>query len=296
MRARSREDANQAKDEFLSVVTHELKTPLTATLGWLRVLRTKQDRRRPQRALATIERGVRHQAQLIDDLLDVSRMVSGRLRIDRQRGGIRRTIETVADPMRPQADAKGVRLDVQAAPLGRAVVGDPDRLQQVVANLVSNAVKFTPANGSIALRLAAVDRRAELVVADTGAGICRSSCRTCSNVSGRRRGSRAARRAASGSGWRSRDTWSSCTAASITVGSDGSGRGRDVRRAAAAGGRRRRRRSPTARRSRFSTGVGSYRATRARGGGFSWGTLGRRGRRRSARHAVGAGSRARAMA
>jgi signal transduction histidine kinase len=164
------EDANQAKDEFLSVVTHELKTPLTATLGWLRVLRTNKTDDIP-RALATIERGVRHQAKLIDDLLDVSRMVSGRLRIDRQPVEFARTIETVADLMRPQADAKGVRLDVQAAPLGRAVVGDPDRLQQVVANLVSNAVKFTPANGSIALRLAAVDGRAELVVADTGAGI-----------------------------------------------------------------------------------------------------------------------------
>jgi signal transduction histidine kinase len=164
------EDANLSKDEFLSVVTHELKTPLTATLGWLRVLRTGKTDDVP-RALATIERGVRHQAKLIDDLLDVSRMVSGRIRIDHQPVELARTIDAVAELMRPQADAKGVRLDVDACSLGWAVAGDPDRLQQILANLVSNAVKFTPAGGSVALRLRAIDGRAELVVADTGAGI-----------------------------------------------------------------------------------------------------------------------------
>jgi signal transduction histidine kinase len=98
-------------------------------------------------------------------------MVSGRIRIDHQPVELARTIDAVAELMRPQADAKGVRLDVDACSLGWAVAGDPDRLQQILANLVSNAVKFTPAGGSVALRLRAIDGRAELVVADTGAGI-----------------------------------------------------------------------------------------------------------------------------
>jgi signal transduction histidine kinase len=162
--------ASRAKDEFLSVVSHELRTPLASSLGWLRVLRAGRSDVAP-RALDTMERSLQAQAKLIEDLLDVSRVVTGRLRVELRPVEIARIVDAAADVVRPQADAKGVRLDVAADPRAGTVAGDPDRLQQVVWNLLTNAIKFTPTGGRVALRLAPAEGRAEIVVVDTGRGI-----------------------------------------------------------------------------------------------------------------------------
>jgi signal transduction histidine kinase len=164
------QQANRAKDQFLSVVSHELKTPLASTLGWLRVLRSGNGDQ-SARGLASIERSVRVQAKLIDDLLDVSRMVMGRVRVDPQPVDLGALVAAAVDTIRPEADEKGVRLDVTTGPRPIGATGDPERLQQIVWNLVSNAVKFTPAGGHVQVRLAQKNGCAELVVEDDGKGI-----------------------------------------------------------------------------------------------------------------------------
>jgi len=169
---RRAEEANRAKDEFLAVVSHEVRTPLNAILGWSRMLLTGAlTAEQRERALSTIERNARTQAQLIDDLLDVSRIITGKLRIEVAPVELVKVIEAAVDVVRPAADAKEVRiqsiLDGTAGPL----MGDADRLQQVVWNLLSNAVKFTPRGGRVVVRLERVDSSLMITVEDTGAGI-----------------------------------------------------------------------------------------------------------------------------
>lgn len=164
------ERANRAKDDFLSVVSHELKTPLAATMGWVRVLRSGNGSTEP-RALDVIERSMRLQAKLIDDLLDVSRMTTGRLHVQTEPLVLADTVDAAIDVVRPDAAAKGVRLDVALDARDARIVGDPDRMQQVVWNLVVNAVKFTPPNGVVTVRLTRRDDRLAFVVRDTGQGI-----------------------------------------------------------------------------------------------------------------------------
>jgi signal transduction histidine kinase len=164
------EAVNSAKDQFLSLVSHELRTPLTSILGWLRVLRTgKSDR--TGRALDVIERSVRVQTKLTEDLLDVSRMVTGRFRLDVAPVDIAATVRAAVDAIRPEAGAKGVRVEVEIHVAPHPIPGDPERLQQVVSNLLGNAVKFTPEGGLIDVRLDDVDAAVRLVVRDTGKGI-----------------------------------------------------------------------------------------------------------------------------
>jgi signal transduction histidine kinase len=166
------EEANRMKDEFLATLSHELRTPLNAMLGWAQVLRLgKLDPAASARALETIERNARSQAQLIADLLDVSRIITGKLRLDLQPVELRRIIEAVLDSVRPAADAKGIRLQVALDPLASPVLGDADRLQQVVWNLLSNAIKFTPQEGSVEVRLRQTPTSAEMRVSDSGVGI-----------------------------------------------------------------------------------------------------------------------------
>ncbi|MBM4442991.1 MAG: response regulator, partial [Candidatus Rokubacteria bacterium] len=166
------EVANRAKDEFLATVSHELRTPLTSMLGWARMLRTRQpDAALLDRGLEVIDRNARHQAQLIEDLLDVSRIITGKLRLDIRATVLAPVVEAALDAVRGAAEGKGVALDVSLDPSLGAVRCDPDRLQQVVWNLVSNAIKFTPAGGRVAVSARAVDGDAELVVSDTGKGI-----------------------------------------------------------------------------------------------------------------------------
>jgi signal transduction histidine kinase/DNA-binding response OmpR family regulator len=166
------EAANRAKDEFLATLSHELRTPLTAILGWARLLRGGN---LPEGtvggALETIERNARAQSQLIDDLLDVSRIVTGKLRLDIRPVEIVRVIEAAVESVRPAARAKKIQLEVEMEPLGGPLLGDADRLQQVVWNLLSNAVKFTPEGGRVGVLLRCAGPHAEVRVEDTGQGI-----------------------------------------------------------------------------------------------------------------------------
>jgi CheY-like chemotaxis protein len=173
--ARTRElrAANQAKDEFMATLSHELRTPLNAMLGWVRLLRDgRLDAVTAARALETVERNTRLQAQLIDDLLDVSRIVSGKLRLEMRTVPLEPILTTVLEAIRPAADAKAIRLTSVVEPVGH-VVADPARLQQVVSNLLSNAVKFTPRGGSVEVRLERPAAHVDLTVRDSGQGIDR---------------------------------------------------------------------------------------------------------------------------
>jgi signal transduction histidine kinase len=166
------EEANHTKDEFLATLSHELRTPLNAILGWVQVLRAgKLDPAASTRAMETIERNARAQAQLIADLLDVSRIITGKLRLDFKPVELRRIIDSTLESVRPAADAKGILLDISIAPLASPVVGDTDRLQQVIWNLLSNAIKFTPRGGQVGVSLRESGGNAAIRVSDTGIGI-----------------------------------------------------------------------------------------------------------------------------
>jgi PAS domain S-box-containing protein len=171
MRAEA-EEANRTKDEFLATLSHELRTPLTAMLGWTRMLRMKElDEETSERALETVERNARVQAQLIEDLLDVSRIITGKLRLDVRPMELMPVIEAAIDAVRPAAAAKNIELQTALDPLAGPVSGDPNRLQQVVWNLLANAVKFTPGSGQVKVSLERVDAHVEVIVSDTGQGI-----------------------------------------------------------------------------------------------------------------------------
>ena len=167
------EAANRVKDEFLATMSHELRTPLSAILGWSAILRRGfGDAKSVDRALATIERNAKTQARLIEDMLDVSRIISGKLRLDMRRLDMNAIARAALDVVRPAADAKGVRLISQLARM-ESLVGDADRLQQAMWNLLSNAVKFTPAGGTVSLRIERSSSTVRFVVRDTGSGIPR---------------------------------------------------------------------------------------------------------------------------
>jgi signal transduction histidine kinase/CheY-like chemotaxis protein len=168
------EAANRSKDDFLATLSHELRTPLTAMLGWVRMLRAARlNPEQTARALETIERNTLWQAKLIDDLLDVSRIISGKMQLERQVVDVGGVVGAALEALRRDADAKGVALEVELASGTAVVNGDPVRLAQVVANLVSNAIKFTPAGGRVAVELGLARERGQIVITvrDTGAGI-----------------------------------------------------------------------------------------------------------------------------
>jgi PAS domain S-box-containing protein len=169
---RAAEEASRMKDEFLATVSHELRTPLTAIVGWAQVLRegglSASD---VQRALASIDRNARAQSQLISDLLDVTRIVSGKLRLELQALHVGHVVEAAADTVRPVAAAKGVALEVAAPPSLPTVRGDMHRLQQVVWNLMANAVKFTDKDGQVRANVEASNGDVYINVEDTGQGI-----------------------------------------------------------------------------------------------------------------------------
>jgi signal transduction histidine kinase/ActR/RegA family two-component response regulator len=166
------ESASRTKDEFLATVSHELRTPLTAMLGWARLLRGhKIDEARRERALEAIERNAVAQAQLIEDLLDVSRIISGKLRLELHETDLHKLIEAAVDSVRPAMEAKRIRFQLVVDPASASVLGDPNRLQQVIWNLLSNAIKFTPKEGRVQLSLTRVSSHVELAVRDSGQGI-----------------------------------------------------------------------------------------------------------------------------
>ena len=165
------ERANRLKDEFLATLSHELRTPLNAIMGWAHVLtQTSHDRDTVQRAANVIRQNATSQAQLIDDILDVSRIVGGRLVIESGLVSVKRVMEDAIDSLMPAAQAKSIHVTRELAD-DLNILGDRDRLQQVVWNLVSNAFKFTPKGGSVTVRLAEIDGDAQIEVADTGIGI-----------------------------------------------------------------------------------------------------------------------------
>jgi PAS domain S-box-containing protein len=172
LRAEELEQANRIKDEFLATLSHELRTPLTAMLGWSRMLRSGQlDEAGRERAVQVIERNAEAQAKLIEDLLDVSRIITGKLRMEVQPVVLAPIVETAVNGLRPAAEAKHLRLISSLDPAAGPVTGDPARLQQVVTNLLSNAIKFTPEGGRVEVRLERSGVRARIVVSDTGVGI-----------------------------------------------------------------------------------------------------------------------------
>jgi PAS domain S-box-containing protein len=169
---RDAQEANRIKDEFLAIVSHELRGPLQAMLMWVHVLRGQSvDAATRLRALAGIQQGASMQAALINDLLDVSRIVAGKLTLDVRPLDPAAIVESVVEAIRPAAAAKGVGLEVEVDPGTGRVPADPGRLQQIVWNLLSNAVKFTPEAGRVVIRLRPTGRHAEIVVSDTGQGI-----------------------------------------------------------------------------------------------------------------------------
>jgi PAS domain S-box-containing protein len=169
---REAQEANRAKDEFLATLSHELRTPLNAILGWTQILRSKRlDEVTTARAFEAIERNAKAQAELIEDMLDVSRIITGRLRLEMQAVRLSEAVEAALDSVRPTADAKGVRMECDVSSDGGVISGDQHRLQQIVWNLLSNAVKFTPASGVVRIKLDYTDSEAKLVVTDTGKGI-----------------------------------------------------------------------------------------------------------------------------
>jgi signal transduction histidine kinase/ActR/RegA family two-component response regulator len=170
-RARA-EAANRTKDEFLATLSHELRTPLTAILGWARLLVSRPtDTAAMPRGLEVIERNARAQAQLVDDLLDVSRIITGKLRLDVRPVELPLLVEGALDAVRTAADARGIRLDVSLDTDAGPVAGDEARLRQILWNLLSNAVKFTPRGGRVALSVTRAGSDVAIAVTDSGKGI-----------------------------------------------------------------------------------------------------------------------------
>jgi signal transduction histidine kinase/CheY-like chemotaxis protein len=166
------EAANRMKDEFLATVSHELRTPLNAILGWLYMLRRGGlDEAMAARALDTIERNAHSQAQLIEDILDVSRMITGKLRLKIAAVDLAAVINAAIDSLQLAASSKGIHLEVTLDPSARHLSGDAGRLQQVIWNLLSNAIKFTPPGGRVEVRLERASDHARVCVTDTGEGI-----------------------------------------------------------------------------------------------------------------------------
>jgi signal transduction histidine kinase/ActR/RegA family two-component response regulator len=166
------EAANRLKDEFLSTLSHELRTPLTSIIGWTHLMRGGQVRGEVQaQALETIERNAKVQSRLIDDLLDLSRIISGKLLLETREVSLDTVVSNSIEVVRPAANAKGIQLTHEFEPGGKTISGDSARLQQVAWNLLSNAVKFTPEGGSVHVRLTNEGARVKFSVSDTGRGI-----------------------------------------------------------------------------------------------------------------------------
>ena len=167
------QDANRLKDEFLSTLSHELRTPLNVVFGWARILKMRQLDQITAHAVDVIERNAEAQIRLIEDVLDVSRIITGKMGLSLESLNVRDVVVATIDAVRPAAQAKGVRIDVQLEDDGAAVSADRHRLQQVFGNVLSNAVKFTRANDVITVTLRSTNGWAEIQVSDTGVGIRR---------------------------------------------------------------------------------------------------------------------------
>lgn len=166
------EHASRMKDEFVATLSHELRTPISAILGWVQQLR-KGDSSHTDHALEVIERNTRIQAKMIEDLLDMSRIISGKMRLDVQTLDLPSIIGAAIDAVTPAAEAKGVRVQQVLDPRAEPVKGDPNRMQQVVWNLLANAIKFTSRGGRVHVSLQRINSHIEITVSDTGKGIAK---------------------------------------------------------------------------------------------------------------------------
>lgn len=172
LRAEELERANRVKDEFLATMSHELRTPLTSIMGWSQLLDSNQlSEKDKQRAVQIIQRNAEAQSKLIEDLLDVSRIITGKLRMEFQPISFAAITDSVVNSLRPATDAKQLELEANIDPAAGPILGDPARLQQIVTNLLSNAIKFTPNGGKINVQLERSDTHVRLEVKDTGVGI-----------------------------------------------------------------------------------------------------------------------------
>jgi signal transduction histidine kinase/CheY-like chemotaxis protein len=166
------EDVNRLKDEFLATVSHELRAPLNAIHGWVKLLREgRLNQDETARALEIIERGARAQTRIISDLLDVSRIITDKLRLNARPIRLTAAIESAVESLRQVADAKGISIELDLDSQAGPVAGDSDRIRQIVWNLVSNAIKFTPERGQVRVKLERVEDYVEITVSDTGVGI-----------------------------------------------------------------------------------------------------------------------------
>ncbi|HZI04888.1 MAG TPA: ATP-binding protein, partial [Archangium sp.] len=166
------EEANRLKDDFLATVSHELRTPLTAMIGWVKMLRTgRLPPEKHAKALETVDRNAQAQAQLVEDLLDVSRIISGKLRMETQPVHLVEVVQAAMESVRPAADAKAIQFQAELEPGEDVVLGDAGRLQQVVWNLLSNAVKFSPGGSRVWVRLRRLEASVEVTVRDEGPGV-----------------------------------------------------------------------------------------------------------------------------
>jgi signal transduction histidine kinase len=166
------EEASRLKDEFLMTLSHELRTPLNAIVGWVRMLiRGAVDESERVRVLTTIERNAKTQTRLVEDLLDVSRAISGKLYLRAERVSLGEIVLSAVETLRPALAAKGITLEVKVAPGLPSILADPDRIQQIIWNLLSNAMKFTPSAGAIGLHVTPIDGAVEIAVEDNGTGI-----------------------------------------------------------------------------------------------------------------------------
>src|SRR5262249_13250269 len=162
----------RSRDEFVATVSHELRTPLNSILGWTQILRTARfNATQVDHALESVERAAKAQVQLVEDLLDISRAITGKLVLNIRPVDLKKVIESSIEAIRPAADAKAIRLEVNLLTRGGWVTGDASRLQQIVWNLLSNAVKFTPVNGRVEITTERTDVQMQIIVSDSGDGI-----------------------------------------------------------------------------------------------------------------------------
>ena len=242
----TRRRPSRLKDEFLAILSHELRTPLNAIVGYARMLRGGiLTGEKAARGLETLERNANALTQIVEDVLDMSRIVAGKMRLDVQPVELPLIVENAIATVQPAADAKGVRLEAVLDPRAGPVSGDPDRLQQVVWNLLSNAVKFTPRGGRVQVRLERVNSHVEVGGERHRRGHPRpTSCRTCSSASARPMPGRRARRGGLGLGLAIVRHLVEMHGGTVEAASDGEGTGRDVPRAAAGDDRPRTRVGP----------------------------------------------------
>lgn len=166
------EKANRVKDEFLATLSHEVRTPLTAILGWATMMRSHRlDEPTEKRAIEAIERNARSQLQLIEDLLDVSRIISGKMQLDIKPTSVTAIVKAAIDSVKPAAEAKDISLEIMIDPAADQLSGDEARLQQVIWNLLSNSIKFTPRGGSVQIKVSRTDSFTRISVRDSGEGI-----------------------------------------------------------------------------------------------------------------------------